>query len=114
MQHTPESDQGLATRVLLSYPSDLSRHGVDRIEEEYFKKWLRKTRDTAAVGDLWEEFTDVGCCGSKMEVPLRVEEVDGGSGIGAETAIEYAQREACEVNPGWSVQYDERGGDSEE
>ena len=99
-----------ATRVVLSYPADLGRHGRSRIEQEYYKKYLRKTRDDVAVGDAWEEFTDVGCCGSRMDVPFRVEAVEGGDQIGPETTIEYVEREACGVNPGWSVQHDEPGG----
>ena len=97
----------LATRIVLSYPSDLGQHGRRRIEADHFKKWLRRTREEAVEGDLWEEFTDVGCCGSHMDVPLRVERVEGGSVVDFDTVIAYEEREACGLNPGWSVQHDE-------
>lgn len=103
-----DEQEGTASRVVLSYPKDLSKHGVDRITQEYYKKWLRKTRDKVAKGDAWNEFTDVGCCGSQMEVPLRVEDVEGGTRMGPETEIAYTERAACDVNSGWSVQHDER------
>lgn len=96
-----------ATRVVLSYPADLARHGRQRVAQEYYKKWLRRSRDAAAVGDQWDEFTDVGCCGNHMDVPLRVEAVEGGAQVGPETAIEYTERAACGINQGWSVQGDE-------
>ncbi len=100
-------EERTATRVVLSYPADLGRHGRSRVEQEYYKKYLRKTRDAVAVGDEWDEFTDVGCCGSQMDVPFRVEEVEGGDRVGPDTEIEYTEREACGINPGWSVQHDE-------
>jgi len=100
-------DGPTATHVVLSYPADLARHGRNRLNQAYYKKWLRKTHDRAAVGDEWDEFTDVGCCGSQMDLPLQVEAVEGGSTVGLETEFEYTEREACGVNPGWSVQNDE-------
>ena len=110
-----ESAEGrTATRVVLSYPADIGRHGRSRVEQEYYKKYLRKTRDEAAVGDEWDEFTDVGCCGSQMDVPFRVEAVEGGDRVGPDTEIAYTEREACDANPGWSVQHDEPGGANEE
>ena len=96
-----------ADRIVLSYPADIGQHGRKRLDQDYYKGWLRKAHDAAAVGDEWDEFTDIGCCGSRMDLPLRVERVEGGSRIDAETAIEYTEREACGVNPGWSVQHDE-------
>jgi hypothetical protein len=96
-----------ADRVVLSYPADIGKHGRKRLHQDYYRGWLRKSHDAVAVGDEWDEFTDVGCCGSRMDLPLCVETVEGGSRIGAETAIEYTEREACGVNAGWSVQHDE-------
>lgn len=49
-------------------------------------------RDRVEVGDECEEFVDTGC-GSRREVVLRVEGVDGGESIGAETTIEFVPRE---------------------
>lgn len=114
-QTDADGDSDVATRVVLSFPADIGWHGRNRLEADYYKGWLRKTHDRVTEGDEWDEFTDVGCCGSRMDLPLRVERVvtasprrdEGGSRITAETAIEYTEREACGVNPGWSVQHDE-------
>ena len=99
--------EALATRVELSFPADIGTHGRKRIGSDYYRKYLKKVHDSAADGDEWDEFTDVGCCGSQMDVPLVVEAVEGGSQITQDTEIEYTEREACGVNPGWSVQHDE-------
>ncbi|WP_415379407.1 hypothetical protein [Halosimplex sp. TS25] len=105
----PEDDRAepVATRIELSFPADIGKHGRKRISSEYYKTYLKKVHDSAAVGDEWDEFTDVGCCGSQMDVPLVVEGVEGGARIDSDTEIEYTEREACGVNPGWSVQHDE-------
>ena len=99
--------EALATRVELSFPADIGTHGRKRIGSDYYRKYLKKVHDTAEAGDEWDEFTDVGCCGSQMDVPLVVEAVEGGNQITQDTEIEYTEREACGVNPGWSVQHDE-------
>ena len=99
--------ESLATRVELSFPADIGTHGRKRIGSDYYRKYLKKVHGSAADGDEWDEFTDVGCCGSEMDVPLVVEAVKGGSQITQDTEFEYTEREACSVNPGWSVQYDE-------
>ncbi|WP_435319520.1 hypothetical protein [Haloarchaeobius sp. TZWSO28] len=93
-----------ASRVVLSYPADLSDWSRDQVATSHFKAWLRRTRETAAVGDIWEEFVDVGCCGSTFDVPLRVEEVEGGDEMGPDTDIEYTVREQCGLEGGWKVQ----------
>ncbi|WP_114576763.1 hypothetical protein [Saliphagus sp. LR7] len=93
-----------ADRIVVSYPADLSEWGRSRLEEPSFLAWLGKTHDAAAAGDVWEEFVDVGCCGSTLDVPLRVEEIEGGSRVGGDTEIEYAVREACGIEGSWQVQ----------
>lgn len=93
-----------ATRVVVSYPEDLSEWGRSQLERSSFRAFLRKTRDEARVGDIWEEFVDVGCCGSTLDVPLRVERLEGGDRIGEETELEYEAREACGVEGSWRVQ----------
>ncbi|MDQ2049970.1 hypothetical protein RBH26_05685 [Natronolimnohabitans sp. A-GB9] len=93
-----------ADRVVLSYPADLSEWGRFQVEKPSFRAFLRKTRETAAIGDVWEEFVGVGCCGNTLDVPLRVERVDGGSEMGADTEIDYDVREACGLEGGWRVQ----------
>jgi len=106
------SDGGAdATRVVLSHPADLAEHGRRRIRQEYYRTFLRKTKGRVTEGEEWEEFTDIGCCGSQMDVPIRVETVEGGDRMGPETAIEYVEHEERGRNPGWSVQYDEPGTD---
>ena len=104
----PESvDQaatGEADRVVVSYPSGLSGWGRHQIETRSFRAWLRKTLGTVAVGDAWEEFVGVGCCGNTLDVPLRVEAVEDGRRVGEDTDIDYEVREACGIQGGWKVQ----------
>ncbi|QLD90177.1 hypothetical protein HWV07_14505 [Natronomonas salina] len=92
-----------ATRLVLSYPADLSEWGRSQVETPWFRAYLRKTRDRAAEGDVFEEFVGVGCCGDSLDVPLRVESVDG-ERIDPDTEIGYEVREACGVEGGWRVQ----------
>ena len=98
-----ESDSP-AARIVLSYPSDLSDWGRFQVEKPSFRAYLRKTRTTAHEGDRWEEFVGVGCCGNSLDVPLRVERVEGGRAVGPDTAFEYEVRDTCEVDGFWAVQ----------
>jgi hypothetical protein len=93
-----------ATRVVLSYPADLSTWGRDIVEDDPFRAYLRKAHDTASAGDRWTEFVGVGCCGSALDVPLRVEAVEGGPDLTDETALAFTVREACDLDGGWRVQ----------
>ncbi len=93
-----------ASRVVVSYPADLSAWGRDRVDCSEFRAYLRKTKESAAEGDVWEEFVGVGCCGNSLDVPLRVEAVEGGDRLGPETAIEFDVREACGLAGSWQVQ----------
>ena len=99
-QHTDES----ATRVVVSYPEDLSSWGQFQVGTRHFLAYLRKTKGHVQRGDVWEEFLDVGCCGDTLDVPLRVESVEGGDRMGSETEIAYEEREACGIRGGWQVQ----------
>ena len=100
-----------ATRVVVSYPADLSAWGRDQLETPWFRAFLRRTfggttagEATATEGDVVDAFLDVGCCGDSLDVPLRVERVDGEGPIDEGTAIEYEEREACGLAGGWLVQ----------
>jgi hypothetical protein len=93
-----------ATGVVLSYPADLSTWGRDIVEDRPFRAYLRKAHDTAAVGERWTEFVGVGCCGSALDVPLRVEAVEGGHELTADTDVSFTVREACDLDGGWRVQ----------
>ena len=93
-----------ADRVVVSYPSDLSDWGRFQVEKSSFRAFLRKTRDRAREGDVWEEFVGVGCCGNTLDVPLRVERLEGGSRIDEDTEIAYEVREACGIEGSWRVQ----------
>ena len=93
-----------ATRVVVSYPADLSGWGRRQVDTRHFRAYLLKTMGEVQVGDEWAEFLDVGCCGSALDVPLRVEAVEGGHRVTADTALEYTVREACGVQGGWRVQ----------
>lgn len=93
-----------ADRVVISYPGDLSGWGRIQVDTPHFKAWLRKTVGTVEEGHLWEEFLDVGCCGSTYDVPLRIEELEGGDTLGPDTEIEYTVRDVCGLEGGWKVQ----------
>ena len=97
-------DDNTARRVVVSYPADLSDWGRFQVEKPSFRTFLRRTKGTAKAGDVWEEFVGVGCCGDTLDVPLRVERVDGGATLTEETEIDYEIREACGIEGGWRVQ----------
>jgi hypothetical protein len=93
-----------ATRVVVSYPDDLSDWGRYQVEKPSFRAFLRKTRESATEGDVWEEFVGVGCCGNTLDVPLRVESVEGGATLDDDTEFKFAVREACGIEGSWRVQ----------
>ncbi|WP_255197147.1 hypothetical protein [Halorarius litoreus] len=93
-----------ADRVVVSYPADLSEWGRGQVTTRHFKAWLRRVHPSPQAGDVWEEFLDVGCCGNTLDVPLRVERVEGGDTMGPETDITYEERGACGIEGGWRVQ----------
>jgi hypothetical protein len=97
-------DDDAASLVVVSYPEDLSDWGRFQVEKPSFRAFLRKTKGRVTAGDEWEEFVGVGCCGNTLDVPLRVEDVEGGDRMGPETAIEFEVREACGIDGGWQVQ----------
>ena len=101
-----ESESETATRVVVSYPSNLSDWGRDQLEGHRFKTYLRKTKTHSDLepGAIWEEFVDTGCCGDTLDVPLHVETVDGSPVMGPETGIVYTEREDGTVEGGWLVQ----------
>ena len=93
-----------ARLVVCSYPANLSAWGRSQLETDHFRAYLRRVHGEAAVGDVWEEFVGVGCCGDSLDVPLRVERVEGGSVLGEDTTVEYEERTGCAVEGGWLVQ----------
>lgn len=93
-----------ATRVVVSFPADVSDWGRDQLRTRHMEAYLRRHFGRAHEGDDWSVFLDVGCCGDSPDVPLRVEAVDGGHEMDADTEIEYVEREACGVQTGWEVQ----------
>ncbi|MFB6118795.1 hypothetical protein [Halosegnis sp.] len=93
-----------ANRLVVSYPADLSTWGRDQLDTRHFRAWLKRAHPEPEAGDIWEEFLDVGCCGSALEVPLRVERVVGGDAVGEPTHINYEERAACGLADGWAVQ----------
>jgi hypothetical protein len=92
-----------ATRLVVSYPDELSDWGRRQLTTDRFRKYLRRVLDDVARGDEWEEFVDVGCCGDTLDVPLRIESVEGPGRVGPETDIAFVEREAS-VDGGWRVQ----------
>lgn len=93
-----------ATRVVVSYPADLSDWGRFQVEKPSFRAYLTKTLGAVEEGDVREEFVGVGCCGDSLDVPLRIERVEGGSEVIRDTEVEYSVREACGIEGGWRVQ----------
>ena len=93
-----------ADRLVVSYPADLSMWGRDQLDTRHFRAWLKRQYPTPEPGDRWEEFLDVGCCGSSLDVPLRVESVAGGDRLDESTEIVYEERAACGLAGGWQVQ----------
>lgn len=92
LEETSTQDEAVARRVVVSYPADIGSWGAGRLDTRSFRRWLARTRDSAAPGDVWEEFVDGGCCGSTIDADLRVEEVDGGPEISEETQFEFVER----------------------
>lgn len=95
-----------ARRVVVSYPDELSAWGRDQLESDSFRAYLRRVLANPSVGDEFEEFVDTGCCGDSLDVPLRIESVEGPSEVGTETEIAYTSRdtESDEIAGGWQVQ----------
>lgn len=93
-----------AERIVVSYPADLSDWGRFQVEKPAFRAYLTKTLGEVRTGDRWEEFVGVGCCGNTLDVPLRIEAVEGGNEVTRDTEIEYAVGESCGIEGGWRVQ----------
>ncbi|MFC7130853.1 hypothetical protein [Haloferax chudinovii] len=94
-----------ATRVVVSFPDQLSAWGRDQLTADRFVNYLRRVHEDAEPGDEWEEFLDVGCCGDSLTLTLRVEELEPADAtrIGEETTVEFVEREGS-VHGGWCVQ----------
>jgi|GEM_PF-303196 hypothetical protein len=101
-----------ATRVVLSYPEGLSGWGRDQIETPHYRAYFTRVLDRIAVGDVREEFLDVGCCGDSLDVPFRVERIDADGDaahpvdeavVTRDTTVVYETR-VGEVEGGWRVQ----------
>lgn len=95
-----------ATRLVVSFPADLSTWGRRQLEGRPFRTYLVRAHDRAEPGDEFREFLDVGCCGDSLTLTLRVEAVEGGPRLDDETAVEYVERPAGEGDHdgGWRVQ----------
>lgn len=94
-----------ATKVVVSFPDELSAWGRDQLFATRFVNYLRRVHADVATGDTWDEFLDVGCCGDSLTLTLRVEAVepDGSNTLSADTEIEFVEREG-HVHGGWRVQ----------
>lgn len=88
---------------MLSYPSGLSEWGRDQIGTKRYRRYLRRVFATPTVGDEREEFVDVGCCGSSLDLTFRVESVEGGDRVDDDTEVELVTRDG-EVEGSWRVQ----------
>ncbi|WP_418285932.1 hypothetical protein [Halorubrum sp. DTA46] len=98
-----------ATRVVLSYPDGLSGWGRDQIRTPHYRAYFTRVLGRVAVGDIREEFVDVGCCGDSLDLSFRVERIEAdGAGVDEAvvtraTAIAYETRSG-DVEGGWRVQ----------
>lgn len=64
----------------------------ENMSEPTYLRYLRWAHaGPVAVGDEWDEFVNCGCA-SPEDVVLRVERVEGGTGIGADTTIDVVSR----------------------
>ncbi|WP_396611577.1 hypothetical protein ACH9L7_15455 [Haloferax sp. S1W] len=95
----------VATQAVVSFPDELSAWGYDQLTADRFVNYLRRVHDEVTVGDEWEEFLDVGCCGDSLTLTLRVEDLEptGATALTSETELEFVEREGS-VNGGWCVQ----------
>ena len=90
-------DSAVASRVVLTYrPVDRNPDGAvddewirDELESDTYRTYLRRARGgPVTVGEEWEEFVSCGCA-TPQDVVLRVTAVEGGEGLGADTAIDF-------------------------
>jgi hypothetical protein len=101
----PTAVADAADRILLSYRvPEASLHGDDGWEladsgwiregmnAPSYLRYLRYAHaGTLSVGDEFEEFVNCGCA-SPMDVVIRVERIEGGSAMGADTALDVVPR----------------------
>lgn len=98
-----EGEDAFASRVVLSFPEELSDWARQQIDTDRYRGYFRRTLGDVAVGDVTEEFVDIGCCGSNLDIPFRVESIDGPGRVGPDTVIDYTTRDAP-IDGGWKVQ----------
>lgn len=104
MRFEPLLSRMTERRLVVSYPADLSKWGRDQLATPWFRAYLRRELEDVGVGEILDAFLDVGCCGNTLDVPLRLERIDGDDPPGEEGAIEYEERAACGLAGGWLVQ----------
>ncbi|WP_058366315.1 hypothetical protein [Haloparvum sedimenti] len=103
------TDPPPATRVVLSYPENASDWAREQFEADRYRSYFRRSLGAVAVGDVREEFVDVGCCGDSLDVAFRVETIETESGetdsatVTEDTEIAYVDREG-DMEGGWRVQ----------
>ncbi|WP_411967312.1 hypothetical protein [Haloferax sp. YSSS75] len=102
---TETASELVASRVVVSFPDELSAWGRDQLTAGRFVNYIRRIHDEARAGDEWEEFLDVGCCGDSLTLTLRVEELEpeGATTLDGDTDVEFVEREGS-VHGGWCVQ----------
>lgn len=102
---TDRTETNEARRVTLSFPAALSDWGRDQISTDRYRGYFRRVLDAPSVGDVREEFVDVGCCGDSLDIEFRVERVEGGERVGENTTVEFVERDPDGSHEGgWLVQ----------
>ena len=93
-----------ADGVVLSYPAEFSTWSRSTVEDRPFRAYLRRAHDTATPGEGWSEFVGVDCCGSALDVSLRVERVEGDTVVTGRAEFAFTTRTARGLDGGWRVQ----------
>ncbi|WP_096389914.1 hypothetical protein [Halopenitus persicus] len=78
---TATSARPTATRVVLSLPEGVSGWVRSQIDTDRYRGYFRRTLGEVAVGDVTEEFVDIGCCGNNLDISFRVERIEVGGGM---------------------------------
>jgi hypothetical protein len=100
MNRTQQSP--VASRVVLSYRAVDADEGEweladsdwirDRMNVDYYLQYIKRVHGgPVAVGEEFEEFVNCGCA-SPQDVIVRVEAVEGGEELGADTDLEVVPR----------------------
>lgn len=85
------ADSDNAEAIVVSYSPATDGVRAELTNASY-RGYLRRAHGGEVIpGEEWAEFVSRGC-GSRADVTLRIEAVEGGSRLGADTAFEFVPR----------------------